>query len=125
MTTELVLIIDGRPMNSNDRRSVFERARLIKAARNLARFTAWDTWGEPRRARHGLEFPVAITIQDQGPRRRDTSNCQPQAKAVIDGLTDYGLWPDDTPTYVGPITFLPFRKAGRDAIVLTITGAPK
>lgn len=33
-------------------------------------------------------------------RRRDPHNFYPTIKPIIDGLTDAGLWPDDTPEFV-------------------------
>jgi Holliday junction resolvase RusA-like endonuclease len=32
--------------------------------------------------------------------RRDPSNYLPAVKALVDGLVDAELWPDDTPDYV-------------------------
>jgi len=45
-------------------------------------------------------FPVTTN------RRRDPHNFYPTIKPIIDGLTDAGLWPDDTPEYV--MTVEPF-----------------
>lgn len=39
-------------------------------------------------------FPVSQN------RRRDPHNYYPTVKPIIDGLTDAGFWPDDTPEYV-------------------------
>lgn len=63
-------------------------------------------------------------------RRRDPHNYYPTVKAVVDGLVDYGLLPDDSSEYlVGPdlrlgptITARPFGPAGE--LVLTITEVP-
>jgi hypothetical protein len=59
-------------------------------------------------------------------RRRDPHNFMPTIKAVVDGLVDYGLLPDDSAAYlVGPdvrlgepIKARPFGPAG--ALILTI-----
>ncbi len=43
---------------------------------------------------------VKIPVKDS--RRRDPHNyCGTVVKAVIDGLVNVGVWPDDTPEYVG------------------------
>lgn len=39
-------------------------------------------------------FPVSTN------RRRDPHNFYPTIKPIIDGFTDAGLWPDDTPEFV-------------------------
>ncbi len=44
--------------------------------------------------------------------RRDPHNWYPTVKAVVDGLVDAGLWPDDTPEYV--MTIEPAFKQGGD-----------
>jgi crossover junction endodeoxyribonuclease RusA len=41
---------------------------------------------------------VVLPVHDR--RRRDPHNYFPVVKAVIDGLVDAGLWPDDTPEWV-------------------------
>jgi len=47
-----------------------------------------------RRALVQFAFPVSQN------RRRDPHNYYPTIKPIIDGLTDAGFWPDDTPEYV-------------------------
>jgi len=39
---------------------------------------------------------VTFGVRDPG-RRRDPHNYMPTVKAIIDGLVDAGVWPDDTP----------------------------
>lgn len=55
-----------------------------------------------RKAQHGAQPPAVIHVTlpfDRGA-RRDPSNYLPAVKAIIDGLVDAGLWPDDTPEWV-------------------------
>jgi hypothetical protein len=120
----LTLRIPGRPMNSNDRLNRHNHADAVKTTREYAAWAAWETWGPPTKARTGLTYPVTITVTDETrtTNLRDTSNCQPAYKATVDGLQDYGLFPDDGPNHVAAVTFLPSRKTGQDAITLTITG---
>ena len=41
---------------------------------------------------------VRLDVPDK--RRRDPANYAPTIKCLVDGLTDAGWWPDDTPEYV-------------------------
>lgn len=43
---------------------------------------------------------VTVSLPVKGDRKRDPSNYLPAVKAVVDGLVDAGLWPDDTPEWV-------------------------
>lgn len=46
---------------------------------------------------------VIVTIAPLTMRRRDPANWAPTAKAIVDGLTDAGIWPDDWKAWVeGP-----------------------
>ncbi len=55
-------------------------------------------------------------------RRRDPHNYYPTLKAIVDGLVDYGLLPDDSHEYlIGPdVRYGPIVK-GLGEIALTIT----
>lgn len=43
---------------------------------------------------------VEVSLPFDRAARRDRSNYLPAVKAIVDGLVDAGLWPDDTPEYV-------------------------
>lgn len=43
---------------------------------------------------------VSVTLPFDRRARRDPSNYLPAVKAIVDGLVDGGIWPDDTPEYV-------------------------
>lgn len=47
-----------------------------------------------------LPAEVSITLPVKDNRRRDPHNFLPACKAIIDGLIDAGLAPDDTPNYI-------------------------
>lgn len=52
----------------------------------------------------GANYPgiVQVWIPFKDNRRRDPHNyCGTVVKAIIDGLVMAGVWPDDTPDYVG------------------------
>ena len=60
------------------------------------------------KARHGQEWPlprcrVQVTYVVPDRRRRDVTNWSLTSKALVDGLVDCGVWPDDHAGYVvGP-----------------------
>jgi crossover junction endodeoxyribonuclease RusA len=43
---------------------------------------------------------VRVTFPVHDARRRDPHNLAPTVKAIVDGLVDAGVWPDDTDTWV-------------------------
>jgi hypothetical protein len=46
---------------------------------------------------------IVITISFTDRRRRDVGNLQPTAKAIVDGIVDAGVLPDDSDRYlIGP-----------------------
>lgn len=124
---EITLVVPGRPLNRNDRGHWLVKAKATKALRAATVDHAWEQWG-PRsrtiraaqRALGGMLPAAHITIADhcRTANLRDCENAD--AKPIIDGLTDYGLWPDDGPRHVGGITRLPPVKTGTDQLVLTI-----
>ena len=86
-------------MNANHRPHWAARARDTKAWREAAWACARieDLAPRDRRAR------VIVVFHHADRRRRDVGNLAPTAKAIVDGLTDAGLWPDDSDAHlVGP-----------------------
>lgn len=72
----------------------------------------------------GNRVHVTITITKPTRRRYDVHNLLPTAKAVIDGLVDYGLIPDDDNAHlIGP-DLRAADETGPAAITITITEAP-
>lgn len=83
-------------LNANDREHWAPRARKVRAWRNAAA-------AEGRRytiAAHGAPYDVFVCLDVPDQRRRDPANYAPVVKCLVDGLTDAGWWPDDTPEYV-------------------------
>lgn len=120
--TTLTLTVPGRPISANDRLHWRAKAAAVKHLRHTTIDHALEQWGIPARWPK-LRYPVDITVQDhcRTANLRDTSQAAPAVKAIIDGLTDAGLWPDDSARHVAAIHFLPATKTGHDALVLTIT----
>jgi crossover junction endodeoxyribonuclease RusA len=82
---------------------VFARSNRLPATTELVQVTAWCRW--PRRV------------------RRDPGNWYPTAKAVLDGLTDAGVWPDDDSTHVVGPDMREWPHRGPDALIIEITPA--
>lgn len=85
-------------MSANDRMHWAQKARRTKAVRSRA---AWHAKGA------SLKVPtptlVVATISYPTNNRADQSNAAPTVKAILDGLTDAQVWPDDDSTHViGP-----------------------
>ena len=125
---EITLVVPGRPLNRNDRGHWRAKAKLTRQLRLAAHFLAIEQWGVSSRpliaaakALGVAHLPAAhITIADhcRTANLRDVENAD--VKPIIDGLTDYGLWPDDSPRHVASVTRLPPVKTGTDQLVLTI-----
>lgn len=75
------------------------RSARTKAWRTVAYMTACERFGFQRPARRKPMF-VRVTFPVKDNRRRDADNPAPTVKAIVDGLVDAGVWPDDTPEWV-------------------------
>ena len=92
MTFSFTFDAPTRMINANHRRHRMATAALTAAWRVAAKEAA-----NRCRIPTMVAFPVRVIIYVHAPTRRkyDAGNLYPTAKAIIDGLTDYGLWPDD------------------------------
>ncbi|MFD5882581.1 RusA family crossover junction endodeoxyribonuclease [Streptomyces yangpuensis] len=85
-------------MNSNDRPTIPQRARLTAALRKAGREAARKA-GIPRLERAYVTCYLRPTTRG----RRDPGNWYPSAKAALDGVVDAGVLADDDATRVlGP-----------------------
>jgi len=100
-------------INANDRMHWRPKARLTKAWRMAAHIHARVN-GLPQ----GMcRVQVTAYVMKPTARAYDAHNLMPTAKAVMDGLVDYGLIPDDTNAHlVGP----DIREGGKGAPGLRI-----
>lgn len=95
------LTIDIPPqewMSANDRMHWAQKAKRTKALRSRAAWLA-------RQARLETDTPVLVVASIGYPRggKADPGNAAPTVKAILDGLTDAGVWPDDDSDHViGP-----------------------
>lgn len=101
MNRRWTLTIDApaRWLNANDRRHRLAAARDVREWRQAA---GWHA--RAARLPRGLAaVHVLAVLRMPDRRRRDPANFHPTVKAVVDGLVDYGLIPDDNPTHLdGP-----------------------
>jgi Holliday junction resolvase RusA-like endonuclease len=92
--------------NQDRKMNHFERHKYVTAWKNSARM-GWKTLPIDERTELMSEgtLPPAI-VQVVVPffqkRRRDPHNyCGTVLKAIVDGLVEEGLWPDDNPEWIG------------------------
>lgn len=85
----------GDLLSMNDRSHWAKKAREARLWRETAGWAALT-------GRFGQIGPcrVVVTLPVVDRRRRDPHNYAPTVKAVVDGLVDAKLWPDDTPEWV-------------------------
>lgn len=85
-------------ISANERTAWHLRARKTRQWRDM---TAWTFRGSTLRFPGGAH--VFCELRFAGVRVRDPANWAPTAKAVLDGLVDAGIFPDDSSQYViGP-----------------------
>lgn len=103
---------------ANDRPHWSRRARLTRIWRTTTALHAHRTLGLGRAKRAQPPSYVRVTFPVTVNRRRDADGPAPTTKAIVDGLVDAGLWPDDTPEWVETLGSR-FAK-GADVVVVEI-----
>jgi len=106
----------GKLLSMNDRDHWRARARKVKDWRAVASYAAQDRTRHPRLLGPSV---VHVTLPVADSRRRDPHNYYPTIKAIVDGLVDAGLWPDDTPEWVRTVE--PTLAPKAPCVVVTIT----
>jgi crossover junction endodeoxyribonuclease RusA len=76
------------------------RSVVTRCWRSAAMFAAVAQLGAGPSARRRPPCMVRVTFPVAVDRRRDPHNMAPTVKAIVDGLVDAGVWPDDTDTWV-------------------------
>lgn len=107
-------------INANDRLHWAPKAKLTKAWRQAGAVHARAS-KLPKGLRH---VTIAATVTKPTRQAYDAHNLTPTAKAVIDGLVDYGLVPDDTNTYVTGPDMRASKSIGPATLTLTIQEQP-
>lgn len=93
--TATVVVTFERPaplLNMNDRLHWRKKAAVVRKWRYAAYLAALAAKVQPRTGRTLVKVTLPIRTPNT---RRDPSNFAPTVKALIDGLTDAGVWPDD------------------------------
>lgn len=106
-----------RPWTVNAQRNHhhMKTAKLVKMWRAHARAAAHQ-W-EPADGQVDIVAETWLT----GRRSQDCGAMYPAVKAIIDGIVDAGILPDDTPAYVRSIKmYAPEFCAGRDLVRVTL-----
>jgi crossover junction endodeoxyribonuclease RusA len=104
----------GKLLNLNDRTHWRPKAELNRMWRQAAFIAATN-------AQYGMLPPctVACCFPVRSLKvRRDPSNWYATVKPIVDGLTDAGLWPDDTAEWVATVEPT-FHKGGMVVVELT------
>lgn len=94
-------------ISSNDRLHYQKKAKLTANLRALARFKTKGSVNVP----YSVKKPCGVNVTFLSPTRRryDPPNFYPTIKALIDGMTDSGVWTDDNHEV---IKFMTFRHGG-------------
>jgi hypothetical protein len=99
MTTTIILEPPAPFINMNDRLHHHAKAKLTKAWRDAA-CTAVNAQFEPY---HYTRARIVVAYRFPNNLRREVANLQPTSKALVDGLVDANLLPDDSDAHVvGP-----------------------
>jgi crossover junction endodeoxyribonuclease RusA len=92
----LPLPYDKPPLSMNQRMHWAEKARVTANVREAAFYLALSHKMPKNVAHASIQLHYAPKVH----RRADPVNLTPTSKALVDGLIDYGLCPDDDPRYV-------------------------
>jgi len=108
----------GEYLTMNQRKHWTWTSKQKRAWREAAYWAACEWRSKPTSRRLSNLAIVTCIFPMATNRRRDPHNYYPTMKPIIDGLTDAGLWPDDTPEYLRTIE--PTFTRGQGKITLVI-----
>lgn len=115
-TLELVPPCDF--INANGRLHHHAKAKLTKTWRQAAE-SAVDALGTHRPIYQAAHIVISYRFPTN--HRREVSNLQLTSKAIVDGLVDAGVIPDDSDEYVTGPDNRRIRPNGTPLVVVTIT----
>lgn len=108
------------PLNSNQRLHWAKKVRMTREIREGAAL-AIKAAGVPRCKKVRVRLLWAVSDPK---RRRDPSNVMPTQKAVVDGMVDAGVVPDDTFEFVvEEMPSLAAVEKGREGVIFQIIGS--
>ncbi|KQN99674.1 hypothetical protein ASF21_12770 [Arthrobacter sp. Leaf234] len=117
---ELVVPAPADWINLNQRLHWATRAKLTRAWRSATHIRARQAC-----LVMGLDrVSITITVTKPTNRAYDVHNLMPTAKAVVDGLIDYGLCADDSNQYVTGPDLRPSEHKAPAQLLITITETP-
>ncbi|HEM3505233.1 TPA: hypothetical protein U1B13_001187 [Streptococcus suis] len=94
-------------INSNDRQHQTDKAKVTKRIRA---FAYWNTMKhkDKKRAAFSPSNPCEVTVTIYSPTKSklDPPNLYPTVKAIIDGMTDAGIWTDDNHKVIKKLSFV-------------------
>lgn len=103
-------------LTANGRYHWTKRARLTRSWREAAKVYARVAQMPPLNRAH-----IIVTFGFSDKRRRDVANLQPTAKAIVDGLVDAEVLPDDDDRHlVGPDVRRGWTAAHDASVVVTV-----
>jgi crossover junction endodeoxyribonuclease RusA len=99
-------------LSANARRHWADTAKRTKALRQMG---AWNDYTASRTGSLGTTH-VAAFIGYPRNGKVDPANAAPTVKALIDGMVDAGVWPDDDSTHVIGPTYLRDKASGQAGV---------
>lgn len=105
-----------KPLTMNERLHWSQKAVRSRVWRHAAFYAAAALGSPSERAMPASTVSVVIPVR--GRRARDPHNWYPTVKAVVDGLVDAGVWPDDNSDWV--TTLEPVLRVGAGNVVVDI-----
>ena len=106
-------------INANSRQHWAQRAKATKQWREAAFRTTLQTHIPPLDRAH-----ITVTIHKTRDGRWDPANLAPTAKAIVDGLIDANVLPDDSSEYLEGPDMRAGTKADHPHVVVTIRELP-
>lgn len=99
-------------ISSNDRLNRFIKADLTAHLRKLSKDLALKMYEHPEDIMFSDKNPcyIGVVVCPPTRRRMDAPNWYPTVKALIDGLTDAGIFDDDNNKVIRSMTFIPGPK---------------
>ncbi|RRN50482.1 hypothetical protein EI220_06625 [Streptococcus suis] len=90
-------------LNANDRMNWAQKAKITAYLRHIAFLKV----SEGKYTTHTKKHPCGLLVTIYAPtkRRMDPPNFYPTVKALIDGMTDAGIWTDDNHEVIKFMTF--------------------
>lgn len=98
-------------LNSNDRMNPHVKGPIVSFLRELSAeiVTATNPPFSKENPLYDIEHPCNVVVTVFTPTRHisDPNNVYPTVKAIMDGMTDVGVWSDDNAAIVHIVGFLP------------------